>query len=334
MKRLALWVLGLVWAIGLQAQNPQWKELTTPVKASLRGLSPVSGQVCWASGSAGTWLKTTDGGQTWTHGVIAGLDTVDFRSIHAFDEHTAVFASAGQPAVIFRTSDGGASWQKVHEERVAAAFFDGISFSGRKHGFVIGDPVDGRWMILETKDGGLSWSPFATLPNAESGEAAFAASASSLVANKTSLVFGTGGPVSNLHFYRFGSGSWTKKKTPMLQGESSQGIFAIAYTEAGLVAVGGDYTKLEDREQNASIYTDGSFQSPEAAPSGYRSGVAYWKKKNLTVAVGPSGSDFSKDGGRRWENFSDTGYHAVKISKRQDAIWASGSGGRIGLLTP
>src|SRR5690606_9420237 len=334
MRRLALLVLGFVWTSFAHAQTPQWNEITTPVKASLRGLSPVSARVCWASGSAGTWLKTTDGGLTWTHGVIAGLDTVDFRSIHAFDENIAVAASAGQPAVIFRTSDGGASWQQVHQEAAAAAFFDGISFFDKKHGFVIGDPVDGRWMILESRDGGLSWNSLPTLPDAESGEAAFAASASSLIATKTGLIFGTGGSVSNLHFYQFGSQTWTKVKTPMLQGESSQGIFAITQTMAGLVAVGGDYTKLEDRDRHASIFEAGTFDIPTTAPLGYRSGVAYWKKEKLTVAVGPSGSDFSKDGGKHWLNFSSTGYHAVKISGKQDAIWASGSGGRIGLLVP
>ena len=334
MKRIVLLIFGVTWAFISQAQNPQWKEITTPVKASLRGLSPVSAQTCWASGSAGTWLKTTDGGLTWTHGVIAGLDTVDFRSIHAFDEHTAVAASAGQPAVIFRTSDGGKSWQKVHQEESGEAFFDGISFFDKKHGFVIGDPVAGKWMILETRDGGLTWNSVAISPEAEDGEAAFAASASSLIATKKGLVFGTGGSVSNLHFYQFGSQTWSKVKTPMLQGESSQGIFAIAHTAAGLIAVGGDYTQLEDRDRHAVIYAGGSFEYPTAMTLGYRSGVAYWKSKSLTVAVGPSGSDFSEDGGRSWQNFSPTGYHAVKISGRKDSIWASGSNGRIGLLTP
>ena len=334
MKRIALLVLGMTWAFISQAQNPQWKEITTPVKASLRGLSPVSAQVCWASGSAGTWLKTTDGGLTWEHGAVAGLDTVDFRSIQAFDENTAVVASAGQPALIFRTSDGGKSWQKVHEEHAIEAFFDGVSFFDKKNGYAIGDPVGGKWMILETKDGGLTWNYLPTLPDAEVGEAAFAASASSLIATKKGLVFGTGGSVSNLHFYQFGSQTWTKAKTPMLQGAPSQGIFAIAKTDAGLVLVGGDYTELDDRDKHAVIYSSGSFDSATTTPLGYRSGIAYWKKKNLTVAVGPSGSDFSTDGGRNWQNFSATGYHAVKFSEAQDAIWASGSGGRIGLFVP
>jgi photosystem II stability/assembly factor-like uncharacterized protein len=334
MKRLALLVFGIAWACISQAQSPQWNEIITPVKASLRGLSPVSAQVCWASGSGGTWLRTTDGGLTWRHGIIAGLDTVDFRSIHAFDENTAIAASAGQPALILRTSDGGESWQRVHQETDVEAFFDGISFASRKRGFVIGDPIDGRWMILETDDGGLSWKRMEDVPTATIGEAAFAASASSLIATKDGLVFGTGGTVSNLHFYRFHGGNWSKRQTPILQGKSSQGIFAIAYTDAGLVAVGGDYTKAEQRDANASIFAGDSFLLANPTPSGYRSGITYWRKKSLTVAVGPAGSDFSRDGGKSWQSFSSTGFHAVKTSGRQDAIWASGSDGRIGFLMP
>lgn len=332
MKHVALLFLGLFWAGFGLAQDLKWNEFNTPVKASLRGLSPVSAQICWASGSGGTWLKTTDGGNSWESGVIAGLDTVDFRSIHAFDENTAVAASAGQPAVIFRTEDGGKSWEKVHQEENQTAFFDGIAFLDQNRGFIIGDPVDGFWMILETADGGKSWKSLENLPTAEPGEAAFAASATSLIATKTGLVFATGGSVSNLYFYDFADQTWDKVKTPMLQGESSQGIFAITWTDTGILCVGGDYTKLDQREKNAISFGNHSFEVPVTLPLGFRSGLAYLQKNKLSVAVGPSGSDFSMDNGRSWKNFSSTGYHAVKVSDDLNVVWASGSGGRIGLL--
>jgi photosystem II stability/assembly factor-like uncharacterized protein len=331
MKLRLLFAIGFFWSTYCLAQNPQWNEFITPVKASLRGLSPVSDQVCWASGSGGTWLKTVDGGKTWDHGVIAGLDTVDFRSIQAFDENTAVAASAGQPALIFRTENAGRSWEKVHQEG-PAAFFDGMAFLNRERGFVIGDPVDGMWMILETLDGGKSWKSLENLPLAEAGEAAFAASGSSLIATGNSLIFGTGGLVSNLHFYDFSTKSWEKVKTPILQGAPSQGIFALVNAEGGIFCVGGDYTQLEFRDGNSFNFSNKTFKGPSIAPFGYRSGLAYDSENGLLVSSGPSGSDFSIDNGHVWQNFSSIGYHAVKASLDGNSIWAAGSRGRIGIL--
>lgn len=331
MRLSVLLILSLFWARSTQSQNLLWKEIETPVKASLRGLSPVSDQVCWASGSGGTWLRTIDGGTSWESGVIANMDSVDFRSIHAFNENIAVVASAGQPAVIFRTENGGKSWEKVHEEG-SEAFFDGMAFMNEARGFILGDPVGGNWMILETSDGGKSWKSMPNLPPSEAGEAAFAASASSIITTENELMFGTGGSVSNLFIFDFRNDTWTKAKTPILQGEASQGIFALVQTENAILAVGGDYVKLDLRTKNAFRFSDQTFQYPEQSPLGYRSGVAFFPREKLSLAVGPSGSDFSKDEGINWENFSSTGYHAVRISLDQKSVWASGSQGRIGVL--
>ncbi|RIW18556.1 photosystem II stability/assembly factor-like protein [Algoriphagus lacus] len=332
MRLIALLFLGLFWAGIGHAQNWQWKELNTPVKASLRGLSPVSGRVCWASGSGGTWLKTTDGGETWEYGVIAGLDTVDFRSIQAFDEQTAVAASAGQPAVIYLTNDGGKSWEKVHQEG-PEAFFDAISFVNKKKGFVLGDPVGGKWMILETKNGGKTWNTLTSLPLATPGEAAFAASSSSMTTNSDGIAFATGGSVSRLHFFSLEKRVWTVSDLAQIaQGAPAKGVFAMTLAEDRRILVGGDYTLLESREGNALVVGDISTKTPDVAPFGYRSGVAFWKKEQLVISVGPSGSDFSVDLGNTWKNFSDIGYHSVKSSHDGKRVWASGSQGRIGFL--
>lgn len=326
----------LIWAFWvcpqLYAQDLSWNEFQPTVKASLRGLSPVSAKICWASGAGGTWLKTTDGGKNWESGIISGLDTVDFRSIHAWDENVAVVASAGQPAVIYRTTDGGKSWAKVHQEG-PEAFFDAIAFAGKKRGFVLGDPVDGKWMILKTENGGKSWKVKASLPDAILGEAAFAASASSLIAGPKGIGFATGGSVARWHFFSKIEKKWTVKELPeMAQGNSSKGVFAAIEAKNLLVMVGGDYTLLDSREGNSVLVRDGSNQIPEHVPLGYRSGVAFWKKKSLLVAVGPSGSDYSLDLGKNWDSFSEKGFHAVKVSLDGKSVWASGSGGRLAQL--
>ena len=332
MKRIFILILALWVCPQVFAQNLSWNEFQPIVKTSLRGLSPVSDKICWASGSGGTWLKTTDGGKTWETGKIAGLDSVDFRSIHALDAQTAVVASAGQPAVIYRTTDGGKSWNKVHQEGTEA-FFDAIFFEDKNSGYVLGDPVDGKWMILETKDGGKSWKLMDSLPDAIPGEAAFAASSSSMIFGSNGLGFATGGSVARWNFYSKEKQTWDHYALPeMAQGESAKGVFAV--TEAGnrLILLGGDYTLLDSREGNAVLLRDESNQIPKQSPMGYRSGVAFWKKKDLLIAVGPSGSDSSEDLGETWKAFSEIGYHAVKVSLDGKSIWASGSGGRLAQL--
>ncbi len=333
MKQL-LFLLGAFLYVTLSfAQVPAWNSFQTPGEASLRGLSPISDQVCWASGSGGTWVKTEDGGGSWQSGTVAGLDTVDFRSIHAFDAKTAVVASAGQPAVIYRTEDGGNTWEKVHQEG-KEAFFDAVQFVDAQCGYVLGDPIGGKWMILETVDGGKSWHSLANLPDAVLGEAAFAASASSLVADASGLIVATGGIVSRLHRYSFASQSWTVRElTDMIQGEPSQGVFAVtAFPGGGLVLVGGDYLKPENRVGNALLVLSEATISTSEGPSGYRSGVAYLQDKGWVVAVGPGGSDYSTDGAHSWQPFSQTGFHAVKAAPGGKVLWASGGQGRFGKL--
>ncbi|MFC3416552.1 WD40/YVTN/BNR-like repeat-containing protein [Algoriphagus hitonicola] len=311
-----------------------WEMMNTPVKASLRGLSPVTEDIIWSSGSGGTWLKSLDGGQTWTHGIVDSLDSVDFRSIYAFDAEQAIVVSAGQPAVIYKTEDGGQTWTKKHQEP-ADAFLDGISFADEDRGYVFGDPVEGRWTILETKDQGENWSLIDSLPLAESGEAGFAASASSLLALDDELWLGSGGTVSNLYYSPNRGKTWEKWKSNLAQGNPSRGIFSITHVGNGeIIAVGGDYTQEKEITGNAGLFLipDQEWLQPTSPPAGYRSAVAYFSHYHWVIATGPSGSDFSTDGGKNWTLFSSEGYHAVSRAHSGGAIWASGADGKIGRL--
>ena len=50
---------------------------------------PVNPRVVWASGRNGTFTRTTDGGQTWTAGVVPGAETLQFRDVQAFSANVA-----------------------------------------------------------------------------------------------------------------------------------------------------------------------------------------------------------------------------------------------------
>ena len=50
------------------------------------------------------------------------------------------------------------------------------------------------------------------------------------------------------------------------------------------------------------------------------------------IAVGPSGSDYSADGGRTWQPLGAEGFHALSIAPHGDAAWAVGENGRVARL--
>src|SRR3546814_4692115 len=81
----------------------------------------------------------------------------------------------GEASRVYRTEDGGEHWQLALDNRDPRAFFDCMVFEGQR-GWLLGDPVAGRFQVHATDDGGRSWRLLPDGPRAEAGEAAFAAS--------------------------------------------------------------------------------------------------------------------------------------------------------------
>lgn len=316
----------------------QWTPLASGTTASLRGLSVVDAHVAWASGTGGTVLHTTDGGATWKVDTIPGAEALDLRAVHARSARVAwVAATAGR---IWRTTDGGARWVLQHEASDPAVFLDAIDFWDDQHGIALGDPIDGRFHLLATSDGGDTWRvlPLDERPVAAPGEAAFAASGSSLLVqgapDAMQAWIGTGGAVARVHRRMSRAKGWVAYDTPMRQGGAAEGIFSLAEVPGhGFAMVGGHYEQQDSTRGNAATSPTGAtwHAVTAAPPRGYRSGVAFARLaggRTIGIAVGPGGSDLSRDGGQGWGAFDGAGYHAVRAS-RDGIFYASGSGGRI-----
>lgn len=127
----------------------QWTVQVSGTKARLRGLCVVSGEVAWASGTGGAFLRTIDGGKTWRAGTVPGASSLDFRDVHADGDKTALMLSIGpgEQSRIFKTADGGATWTIIYVNRDPKGFLDAIAFWDRDHGLAFGDPVDGRFVV-------------------------------------------------------------------------------------------------------------------------------------------------------------------------------------------
>jgi len=176
-------MLLLLLATAAAAQSGPRLEISHTTE-SLRGVSAVSPQIAWASGTHGTYLRTTDAGRTWTPAQVPGAAPLDFRGVVAFsaDEAFLMSSGPGDQSRIYHTSDGGRHWQLQFTNTNPKGFFDSIVFWDPKHGVILGDPVPDesgklKFELLQTEDG-QTWKPIppAQLPDAIAGEGAFAAS--------------------------------------------------------------------------------------------------------------------------------------------------------------
>ena len=313
--------------------DAQWKKHPVETKASLRGLSVVNEKVIWASGTGGTFLRTIDGGKTWTIGKVAGAEALDFRDVEAFDAETAYVLSIGEGenSRIYKTTDGGKSWKLQFKNSNPKAFFDALAFWDKTHGIAMSDPVDGKYLLLKTVDG-ENWQVLDNekMPPAKSGEAAFAASGTCLIVNNQTGAYLVSGGTDARVFRSDNRGlSWSVADTPIIKGTAGSGIFSIAMRDKKRgVIVGGNYEKPNEITNNLAFTNDGGINwLPASGLNGYRAGVAYVDKKTI-VAVGSTGSDISFDDGKNWKNLDKENYNAVS-AKGKKAVWAVGANGLV-----
>lgn len=333
---LAAMVFSVSLALPPAAVNGDtWQPLTTGVTVSLRGLHAVDENIVWAAGSNGTVLRTTDGGRTWSSfSAGAGLE---LRDVHALDAKTAYVLAVSEPAAILRTTDGGETWAELYRSPHPEAFLDSFTFLDRNRAIVFGDPVDGAFLILTTDDGGATWKPAADIPAAHTGEAAFAASGTCVVSVGGRAWIGTGGLSSRVLRSTDGGRTWQAVTTPMISGEPTTGIYSVAFGHAGNgVLVGGDYTKPEETTSNAAFTTDGGKTwrgvAEGSRPRGQRAAAAWVPGQGQTVmAVGRTGTDLSRDGGRTWSPLSEQGYYALSFAPGGEG-YAVGADGRAARL--
>jgi photosystem II stability/assembly factor-like uncharacterized protein len=314
------------------ASAQAWAPQESGTTASLRGISAVSGTVAWASGSKGTWLRTTDGGATWNSATVPGAADLDVRGVRAIDAKTAFLMSSGpgEKSRIYKTADAGASWQVLQINPDPKGFWNAIAMWDPIHGIVLGDPVNGRFTIYVTSDG-VNWQPQKG-PPASADESVFAASNSSLfLRGLHEAWFGTGGRGGARLFHTEDGGkTWSAAKAPVRNDSASAGIFSVAFSETRGVAVGGDYMKATEGAGSAATTADGGRTWAAATVGGYRSAVAYLAARKMWIVTGPSGSDASLDGGKTWRTFDAGSYNALSFTA--DAGWAVGPRGAIAKL--
>ena len=310
----------------------QWTSVDLGTTASFRSMDVVNKKVIWAGGTAGTVIKSVDGGKNWFIKKV-GETGLDFRGIAAFNKKQAVIVSAGLAengaAKIFRTGDGGQSWKLVFDTSEEGVFLDGVCFLDKKNGFVFGDALGNEVYLLETLDGGNSWTriPAERLPKVKPGSASFAASNSGMVHFDNQIWYAF---QSQLLYSSDAGFNWELIDTGFPSGESN-GIFGVHFVdqERGFL-LGGDYLDDKADQINMAVSLDGGqrWQLGKIEPSGLKESAASYK--NTVLATGTSGTSISINNGMSWKVFDETPYHVVRCAGKY--CFAIGAEGRFGLI--
>src|SRR5437764_1833096 len=337
----AMRILLLLMLVTIPAEVQWWKVQANGLDTNLRGVSlayapnakSVPAPVVWASGSNGAILKSIDEGTTWKRLHVAGGDALDFRGIVAFNASTAYVMSSGEgeKSRIYKTADGGETWTLQYTDKRKEFFLDSIACLSETHCFALSDPIDGKFLLLNTTDGD-HWNPLPreNMPAALPGEGAFAASNTCLAISGEEIFFGTGCPAARV-FHSLDSGrAWTAAETPIASGKASAGIFSLTIGDDNRVmAVGGDYKEPSRPYRVAAHSVDGgkAWQLASQQPGGYRSAVAHIDDGRW-VAVGPSGEDLTDDSGAHWKHTDSLNLNAMALLDVFTG-WAVGPNGTI-----
>jgi photosystem II stability/assembly factor-like uncharacterized protein len=319
-----------------------WKRVDLPHShQSLRGLDAVDDTTAWVSGDDGGVWRTTDGGQTWKDVRPDSGRVRHFRDVEADSATTAQVLSIGTKGAsrIFKTTDGGKTWKETFKSTEKTAFYDCLAmFPDGLHGVAMSDPVDGKFRVIATSDGGDSWDIVNPkgMPRAKDGEFGFAASGTCIVtAGIKDAWIASGGTASRVFHSRDYGQTWTVAPTSIPPNADGGGVFSLAFRNAKVgLAVGGNFLEEDNGRRMSARTGDGGTRWVRGGNlDGYRSGVSWVPHSPSAIAVGPTGTEISTDGGRTWTTIGSTGFHAVQcVGNLSVSCWASGPDGMIGKL--
>ncbi|HYY35032.1 MAG TPA: hypothetical protein VE867_01555 [Candidatus Binatia bacterium] len=308
---------------------------------------PVNPQVVWASGRNGTFTRTTDGGETWTAGVVPGAEMLQFRDVQAFSADVAYLMSIGGNPTDFRvykTLDGGATWTIQFENQNPLAFYDAFAFWTPRRGILHSDSVNGVFPDFRTLDG-MTWRDIsANMPPALPGEFSFASSGTCVTTQggRNAWIATGGADIARILATTDQGNTWAAYETPLVSSPSAGG-FTVAFRDPfhGIVG-GGDLDPSDPNNARTATSSDGGQTWTLTNPppvTGAIFGLSYVGRtgggagdnlgRAVVVTANDGGAAWTPDEGNTWFSLPNvSGFWAVAFATPK-AGWLVGTDGRI-----
>ncbi|KNB60167.1 WD40/YVTN/BNR-like repeat-containing protein [Chryseobacterium sp. Hurlbut01] len=246
-------------------------------------------------------------------------EKLQFRTL-AHNKDAFYTINIESPAHFFRIDKKDLSVVNIYTDTLKTAFYDALIFVNDEHAVTFSDPAKDLNLKLSFIMPKLnSVLDFNTISKKEGfniiklneGEAAFAASNTNIAHYGTTIWIATGGKSSRIIKIDYTTLKSNIYKIPIIQGESSQGIYSIDFANEKFgIAVGGDYTKQEANINNIATTNDGG-KTWQIQASGKNSGymtcvkIKPGSKGREMVAVGDHHISYSSDFGKTWKKISD-----------------------------
>jgi photosystem II stability/assembly factor-like uncharacterized protein len=301
---------------GANIKQPTLTPQSSGTSEGLIAVSPVNTQVVWASGRGGTFVVTTNGGETWNAGVVPGAETLQFRDVQGVSEKVAYLQSIGNNATdfrIYKTIDGGATWTMQFQNQNPNAFYDCFAFWTPKKGISHSDSVNGVFPDIRTLDGETWQDISANMPPALPGEFSFAASGTCVATQGAMNAWiATGGAsIARVLATRDQGNTWVAYGTPLVSSPSA-GAFTVAFRNPwhGIVG-GGDLDPSDPNHARTATSSDGgqTWALTNAPPvTGAIFGLAYVGNadgsneggRGVVVTANAGGAAWTPDEGTTW----------------------------------
>lgn len=183
-------------------------------------------------------IRTVNGGSTWTSFTFTTDSTDSPSSIFALDDKICYVCSVNGDYVssIYRTLDGGATWEKMSIQH-PAGFFNTLYFWDKMNGIALGDPdfdehEQGKYLIYTTRDGGDTWVKSENAPAAIGGFSEYSFVNAKGIIGANTIFFTSNNPFNRIFKSDDRGLNWREIVNPYTGDTTSTGNFvAMAFSD-------------------------------------------------------------------------------------------------------